>query len=109
MGTDDETMGRGVAFPVSVDARGGLADAAGGEKVRQSILLVLGTEPGERLMRPDFGCPLRSLVFAPNSQATARLAEFHFRDALARWVPRIVVNSVVVDNTVDCRSGPHLS
>ena len=47
MGTDDETLGRGVAFPVGVDARGRLADAVGAEKVRQSILLILGTEPGD--------------------------------------------------------------
>ncbi len=57
--------------------------------VRQAILLLLSTAPGERVMRPDYGCSLRHLVFAPNDDTTAGLAIHYVRRALERWEPRI--------------------
>nr|WP_218008056.1 GPW/gp25 family protein [Herbidospora sakaeratensis] len=94
---------RGVAFPVRVDATGGIAESAGGERIRQSIQVILGTRPGERVMRPDFGCELHSLAFAPNTPATANLARHYVESALARWEPRIEVAGVNVAN--DLRAG----
>jgi phage baseplate assembly protein W len=59
--------------------------------VRQSILLLLSTTPGERVMRPDYGCDLRGLVFSPNDATTAGLAAHAVRQALRRWEPRVEV------------------
>jgi phage baseplate assembly protein W len=68
-------LGRGLGFPVSPDVvRGALTFRSGAEKVRESIELILRTEPGERVMRPRFGCGLRQFLMEPNSVATrARL------------------------------------
>ncbi len=60
--------------------------------VRQAILLLLSTIPGERVMRPDYGCDLHRLIFSPNDNTTAGLAIHYVRQALDRWEPRIQVN-----------------
>jgi phage baseplate assembly protein W len=103
----DPTPNTGFAFPLRVDARGGIADARGGDAIRQSVLTILATHPGERLMRPTFGCPLRSLVFEPNNGATASLARFYVQDALTRWEPRIAIDDITVFNQ-DTADGPSL-
>jgi phage baseplate assembly protein W len=90
--------GRGVAHPVGVDETGRIAESAGEERIRQSILIILGTRPGERIMRPDFGCELHSLAFAPNTTATANLARHYVEAALTRWEPRIELSGVAVGN-----------
>ena len=85
-------LGAGWCFPVALDAErspGGLAMAADEESVRQSILIILSTAKGERVMRPTFGCNLHELVFAVNNRATQATAAFEVRDALEAWEPRI--------------------
>ena len=67
--------------------------------VRQSILLLLSTIPGERVMRPDYGCELHRLVFSPNDNTTSGLAIHYVRQALARWEPRAQVTHL--------DAGPH--
>jgi phage baseplate assembly protein W len=69
-----------------VDGR--LNMVSGADSVRQSILLLLSTRPGERLMRPEYGCDLYRLVFAPNDEMTAGLAIHYVRQAVERWEPR---------------------
>lgn len=59
--------------------------------VRQSILLLLTTRPGERVMRPEYGCHLSRLVFSPNDGTTAGLAMHYVRQALERWEPRVEI------------------
>ncbi|HTU01328.1 MAG TPA: GPW/gp25 family protein, partial [Candidatus Sulfotelmatobacter sp.] len=59
--------------------------------VRQAILLLLATRPGERVMRPDYGCDLHRLVFSPNDDTTAGLARHYVQRALERWEPRILI------------------
>src|SRR3954468_16717041 len=93
----DDILGRGFAFPLRLDPRRRIEESEGERRVRESIVTILGTEQGERLMRPTFGSRLRSLVFAPNNPATANLARFYIEDALARWEPRIDRVQVVVD------------
>ena len=66
------------------------------ESVRQAILIILKTAKGERVMRPDFGCNLHELVFAPNNAATRGLAESYVEEALLRWEPRIKVLEIKV-------------
>nr|BFD94109.1 GPW/gp25 family protein [Kitasatospora sp. Xyl93] len=90
--------GKGVAFPVGFDATGAIAESSGVERIRQSIVIVMSTRPGERIMHPDFGCGLHSLAFAPNTPATANLARHYVKYALARWEPRIEVTEVTVAN-----------
>lgn len=79
----DEFAGLGVTTRGSIDM------AADDEAVRQAILLLLSTAPGERVMRPDYGCELHRLVFSPNDDTTAGLAIYYVRRALERWEPRI--------------------
>lgn len=71
-----------------VDATGGIDVVEGDACVRQSILLLLSTTRGERVMRPDYGCDLHRLVFSPNDATTAGLAIHYVRTAVERWEPR---------------------
>jgi len=76
---------------LTLTAAGGTAMVDGAASVRQSILLLFSTHPGERVMRPRFGCDLRRLIFAPNDDTTAGLAIFYVRRCLERWEPRIQI------------------
>jgi uncharacterized protein len=91
-------LGRGWSFPVAPDAQSRrLEMAAGPEKVRQSILIILDTDPGERLMRPSFGCGLRRYLMKPNTAATRTVIRQDVERALAAWEPRIRLQSVRVE------------
>ncbi len=61
----------------------------GGTSIRQAIMLMLSTEPGERVMRPDYGCSLRNIMFSPNDETTAGLAMHYVRQAILKWEKRI--------------------
>ncbi|HEY7199041.1 MAG TPA: GPW/gp25 family protein [Candidatus Dormibacteraeota bacterium] len=74
---------------LAVAPTGGLAMVEMGESVRQGIFLLLTTIPGERLMRPDYGCDLHQLVFSPNDETTAGLAIHYVRRALELFEPRV--------------------
>jgi phage baseplate assembly protein W len=82
-------LGRGWRFPIAVNLTGGLATSAHEENIRESIFVILGTAPGERLNRPDFGCHIHDLMFAPNNPVTAARAGHYCVDALWQWEPRI--------------------
>ena len=86
-------LGKGWAFPVEVDA-GQAATAAYDEDVRQAIVIILGTDPGERVMRPDFGAGLRAFVFEPLNPATMEALRQRVLESLIDWEPRIDVPSV---------------
>jgi phage baseplate assembly protein W len=92
----DIYYGRGMSYPAQVSLTGGVSESAGVLKVEESIRIILGTQYGERLMRPTFGCNLKSLVFAPNNDVTANLARYYVEDGLTRWEPRIDLVSVNV-------------
>ncbi len=89
-------VGRGWSFPLDWDATGQLATVGGVEKVEQSIRLVLATAYGERPMRPEFGCAIHDLVFAPTDTAFAGVVADEVRASLRRWEPRIDVEEVTV-------------
>lgn len=89
----DEIYGSGLSHPFRLGVTG-LSITAGPPKVEESIRLILGTQYGERVMRPTFGCNLRSLAFAPVNAATANLARYYVAEGLARWEPRIEVLDV---------------
>ena len=88
-------LGRGWSFPVDVDGEGRIVMAGSDESIRQSIRSILSTAPGERVMRPDFGCAVADLVYAVNDEATAAEVAASVREALAIWEPRIDVIDVV--------------
>jgi uncharacterized protein len=104
----DPTPNTGFAIPLQIDSTGGIAEATDADKIRLSVLTILGTQPGERLMRPSFGCPLRNLAFAPLNAATANLAQFYVQDALTRWEPRIRLDEVQASAITDQDGQPRL-
>lgn len=91
-------LGTGWNFPIAPDSRtGGLRYLNGPDKVRQSIWIVLDTEPGERIMRPSFGCGLRRYLMKPNTSATRALIQHDVERGLSLWEPRIELQGVRVD------------
>ena len=89
-----EIIGSGLAFPLQVDRRGGIALARDETDIEQAIELILATAPGERPMRPEFGCGVHDFVFDSIDASTVGRMELAIRDALDRWEPRVVVDSV---------------
>jgi phage baseplate assembly protein W len=92
-----ELLGSGLSFPLSVDRRGGIALAAGEQDVDQAIEIILSTAPGERPMRPEFGCGVHDFVFDTIDATTVAQMEAEVRDALDHWEPRIEVIAVDFD------------
>jgi phage baseplate assembly protein W len=92
----DLFVGRGIAFPMRVNATGGIALVSSDDEIAESIRLILGTSPGERPMRPDFGCPIHDHVFAPADASIIGMIGFEVRNSLATWEPRIDVLDVAV-------------
>jgi phage baseplate assembly protein W len=76
---------------LQLSTKGGIDMVEDEASVRQAIFLLLSTMPGERVMRPDYGCDLHRLVFSPNDDTTAGLAIHYVRQAITRWEPRIDV------------------
>lgn len=91
-----EFVGRGWSFPVHADANGRIALSSAEREIEESIRLILATAPGERPMRPEFGCAVHDYVFAPADAATAGAIGDAVRTALAFWEPRIDVTGVRV-------------
>jgi phage baseplate assembly protein W len=89
-------LGRGWAYPIA-PTDGDLLFEQGAEKVRQSIWIILDTEPGERVMRPTFGCGLRRYLMKPNTVATRALIQYDVQQALTTWEPRIELAGVRVE------------
>ena len=92
-----DIIGSGLAFPLSVNHRGGIALARGEEDIEQAIALILGTAPGERPMRPEFGCEIHQLVFDTIDAEMVGRMDTAIRVALDRWEPRIEVVSLDFD------------
>ena len=82
---------------LGISPTGGIDMVEDQASVRQAILLLLSTIPGERVMRPDYGCDLHKVIFSPNDNTTAGLAIHYVRQALDRWEPRIQVTFLDAD------------
>ena len=90
-------LGIGWGFPIRKDKETNrLALAAHEESIKQAIWIIISTARGERVMRPDFGCGIHELVFAPNDAATRGMAHHHVSEALRIWEPRIEVLDITV-------------
>jgi uncharacterized protein len=89
MASNKAFLGKGWRFPVDIDRTGGVSMSVFEESIRDSIFIILGTAPGERIMRPTFGCDIHDLVFAPNNPNTCGLAAHYCEEALNKWEPRV--------------------
>lgn len=89
-------IGAGWNFPLQVDATSGIALATQVRDIEQAIELILRTAPGERPMRPEFGCRIQDHLFSPTNAATAAAIAHDVRAALEQWEPRIDVENVRV-------------
>ena len=96
-----ESLGRS---GVQLAPTGGISLAGLDEAIEQAMLLLLSTLPGERVMQPDYGCPLNRLMFQPNDDTTAGIAIHYVRQALTRWEPRIEVLRVDAGAPADRRA-----
>ena len=92
-----EIIGSGLAFPLQVDARGALALAAGLDDIDQALELILSTAPGERPMRPEFGCAVHDFLFDTIDASTIGRMDEAIRAAIDRWEPRIELESIDYD------------
>lgn len=93
---NDEFIGRGWGFPLRTDATGGIALVSREREIEEAIRIILGTSPGERPMRPEFGCRINEYVFAPADSATATALTAEVIASLKLWEPRIEVQDVTV-------------
>ncbi len=95
----EEFIGSGWAFPIRTDATGSIAVVSHDREIEESIRLIVGTAPGERPMRPEYGCAIHDYVFASIDADTAGRIAYEVRASLVRWEPRIDV--IGVDVNVD--------
>lgn len=86
-------LGQGLKYPLSVK-KAKMRTSVGEDSIKESIVLILGTARGERVMRPDFGCRLNEMVFASIDMGTATLIQSYVEEALLNWEPRIEVTNV---------------
>jgi uncharacterized protein len=89
MSNDRDHLGKGFRFPVSLNLNGGVSSSALEENVRQCLFIILGTAPGERIYRPDFGCRIHDLMFAANDPMTSALAASYCEEAIYKYEPRV--------------------
>ncbi len=98
-----------IAFPFRIDARGRTAESGYDDHVRDMIEQLLFTSPGERVMRPDFGCGLLDLVFAPNSPELASALQLSVHAALQRWLGDVIDVGALDVSSQDNAVRVHLS
>jgi phage baseplate assembly protein W len=94
---DVSFIGRGISWPMGVDHTGALRLTEGAQDLDRSIRIVLATAPGERVMRPQFGCRIWELLFEPVTANLLGLMAQAVREAVAQWEPRVEVEEVHVE------------
>lgn len=92
-----DIIGSGWRFPPNVDGRGGIALVSREQEIEEAIEIILSTPKGQRIMRPEFGCRIHELIFAPMNAGTAAAVSHHVKEALGWWEPRIDVEDVTVE------------
>ena len=97
----EEFIGSGWSYPIHTDATGAIALVSGDRELKEAIELVLRTAPGERPMRPEYGCAIHDFVFAPADATTAGRLAYEVRASLERWEPRVDVIDVEVNPDPD--------
>jgi len=97
-------LGVGWSFPPRLSPDGMLAQVAYEDDVREAILIILQTDPGERIMRPDFGAGLSQFLFEPANTTTMARLRKRVEDALVQWEPRIDLDAVTVTSEPTARN-----
>jgi len=93
-------LGQGIRFPFRFSERtGGTEESSDLDRIRESIIQILETRPGERFMRPEFGSHVKDLVFEQNDAVLKGLLRFHITDAIKRWEKRVTVTNVSFDES----------
>lgn len=101
MTTPSNFIGRGISFPLRIDETGAIAMSEGGDDINASLRVVLMTAPGERVMRPEFGCRIWELLFEPINANTIGMMIEAVKEAVGRWEPRIDLDEVHVEPDPD--------
>jgi uncharacterized protein len=101
---EGDFLGNGWAFPFKISPSGGIALARHEYDIDEAIRIILSTARGERHMRPQFGCGIHDLVFAPNNATTAGLVDTYVREAIGWWEPRVEVLRIDVGTDDDERN-----
>jgi hypothetical protein len=91
----------GLQYPLVKTARGVLAQKSGVDQIKADLLQLLLTNPGERVMMPLYGTPLRKLVFEQNDAALEIQAKQMISDAIVNWEPRVVITQIQVTSQFD--------
>ncbi len=94
---EGDFLGNGWAFPMRISPSGGIALSRQVFDIEEAIRIILNTAKGERHMRPEFGCGIHELVFAPNNATTHGLVETYVTDAIRFWEPRVELMNVLVE------------
>ena len=90
-------IGRGILWPLRVDQSGSIALGSGPDDINASIRMAIMTAPGERVMRPQFGCRIWDLLFEPINANTLGLMGEAIRDTVSQWEPRVDLEDVAVE------------
>src|SRR5687767_11704703 len=90
-------IGRGILFPMRVDQSGSIALGHGADDIAASIRMAVTTAPGERVMRPQFGCRIWDLLFEPINANTLGLMAEAVRDTVSQWEPRVTLEDLEVE------------
>lgn len=93
----DEYLGRGWTFPLKTNLQGGIHLSSAEQDIKEAIQIILRTQRGERMYRPDFGCRLSELAFAPLNSRTLFQIRLYVREALEMWEPRIDLQEIELD------------
>ena len=91
-----DLVGAGWRFPPGVDGRGGMALVTQAQEIEEAIQIILSTSKGQRVMRPEFGCRIHELLWAPINTSTITAARHYVEEALGWWEPRIDVQNIEV-------------
>lgn len=97
MSDRQDYLGVGWSFPLKINLQGGISLSAAEQKIKEAILIILRTELGERRYRPDFGCRLSELTFAPLNSQTLFSIRLYVQEALETWEPRIDLEEIVTE------------
>ncbi|NER79805.1 MAG: GPW/gp25 family protein [Leptolyngbya sp. SIO1D8] len=93
----EKNIGKGISFPTRMNVQGGVKLSGSATNIEESIYLILRTNIGERVYRPDFGSRLSELVFAPLNTQTLLLIRLYVEEALKLWEPRITLDEIRTD------------
>ena len=104
MNNEGDFLGSGWAWPLRISPSGGIALSRQVVDIDEALTIILGTAKGERHMRPQFGCGIHDLVFAPNNATTAGLVDTYVKEAIGWWEPRVEVLKVMVETDSEERN-----